>query len=246
MENITYRRRLDIEGDKNRGWQVDIVEACNEVGEVVGYLKLAFIPKNRFNRRYKSILNYLNDMRGHFIFPFNPGGEAVCPELESLSDAELMKAANSISMMLGLGDLTHGFGYGVADPKTGVYRDYDYSVYHDGNTRNDVMERINQMLELVYREYEKDFVRFKQYYVDNAIDDYISVDKDYRRQGIATSLYINAADWCKFRNLKFYLSSCRSNEAELLATHMRTLGMIKTKNRYGRYRIHPIVPDAVT
>lgn len=48
---ITIRRHPDIEGDNNRGWQVDLLSAW--VGQdLAGYAAIAFIPAERLKRHY--------------------------------------------------------------------------------------------------------------------------------------------------------------------------------------------------
>lgn len=57
-------RELDVEGDNNRGWQVDKVSAILD-GEQIGYLKISYIPQERFVRYYPSIFHFLDQISGH-------------------------------------------------------------------------------------------------------------------------------------------------------------------------------------
>src|SRR5271170_8072163 len=52
--NVTFEYQDDIEGDKNRGWQVDQVKAFLD-GKQVGYLKMSYIPQERFDAYYHDI-----------------------------------------------------------------------------------------------------------------------------------------------------------------------------------------------
>lgn len=68
MQSIEMRRVPDEEGDHNRGWQVDLLDAS--VGGVhVGYLKMAYIPKKRLKDHYGAgVLSYMDKIQGHSLF----------------------------------------------------------------------------------------------------------------------------------------------------------------------------------
>lgn len=66
--SVRFEYIENSEGDNNRGWQVDKVVAYLGDKEV-GYLKLAYIPKERFKKWYPSILNYIQQINGNIIFP---------------------------------------------------------------------------------------------------------------------------------------------------------------------------------
>ena len=60
---IEIETKLDSEGDKNRGWQVNEYTAKIE-GSKVGYIKTSYIPKERFKRYYPSIFYWLDHIKG--------------------------------------------------------------------------------------------------------------------------------------------------------------------------------------
>lgn len=71
-KNIKLQRLLDIEGDNNRGWQVNAIEVF--VDDIhAGYIKTACIPHDRFKKHYyNEVPCYLSLIRGYSI---NPDGE---------------------------------------------------------------------------------------------------------------------------------------------------------------------------
>lgn len=66
--DVRFKYLDDIEGDNNRGWCVDEVKAY--LGdEKVGYLKIAYIPAERFKEWNPSILSFIQQVNGTIIFP---------------------------------------------------------------------------------------------------------------------------------------------------------------------------------
>lgn len=64
MKNYNVVRIEDIEGDNNRGWQVDEIKLETDEGKEIGYIKLAYIPYKRFSSHYPNILYFLSKIKG--------------------------------------------------------------------------------------------------------------------------------------------------------------------------------------
>lgn len=219
--NVRFEYHEDIEGDKNRGFQVDKIEAF--IGdENVGYLKIAYIPRKRWEKWHPSILNWYTQFQGSSLLPH----EYKTSKLEDIPTEELAK------------DLAHAWW---ASPSAD---DINYSkrneIYQQmqqialtGN-RQQILDAYHQIERDAYKHKGKLFKRFENYFVDKAYVDFIRVEDKYQRQGIATALYRAGYEWMKSKGMPFYASGTQSKDAK--AT-WRTL-----KKRYpvarDRYRLY--------
>ncbi len=112
-EPIEIRTTEDSEGDKNRGWTVHKFEAVID-GETAGYLKVSYIPEERFKRHYKNIFDYIDKITGKAIpkdysdrkkalntLAYSilgwPGLDRLEPSLEELDDEDLDRIEKDIS-----------------------------------------------------------------------------------------------------------------------------------------------------
>lgn len=208
-KDITFEYHEDFEGDKNRGWQVDKIDAYVD-GEYAGYIKLSYIPKERFKRYYPSVLNFMTQIGGGHILPYKKGDV----DYKTLSDEELTKV---------LKNLIH---------KSRRYR----SIWDDKeipNERKEIIAAIDDIIKNGLKHSNDEFKKFAEYWVDKPIVDYIRVfgegedrsqprfgvhasdsPTDFKRQRIGTALYLEAADYLKQKGLKLYASGLQSDEAQ--------------------------------
>ena len=222
-KEITLEFDADSEGDDNRGWQVGKITAFIE-GNEVGYLKLAYIPKRRFAEHYPTIFNWMDQMQGKCILPrpkvvgddFTAFRDAAKRHYKTFTCAELRKFLNSTNLSLRGGDISRDLL---------------------GLNQEQLLEMVREMEVKAHDRLGREFKKFKTYYVDKPIDDFIRVEPEFQRQGIAEHLYKVGVKWLESQNLPFYLSTCRQNAAELLAGKLRDAGHLrKLSNKRERFK----------
>ena len=214
--DIHFEYYTSVEGDNNRGWRVDKVIAAHK-SKQVGYLKLAYIPLDRYNEYYPTIFNWMDQIRGMCILPRATGiiihdeGEyraASCRHYSTFTKKEAFHFLNRLSL----------------------------------NQRYCVKEKTRENLchaellwciedcerTLLKGQLGKEFKQFKQYYVDKPIDDFVRVEDNYQRQGIAENMYEVATLWLAKRKLPLYLSTLRHPHAKALSDKMRDNGHLET------------------
>ena len=219
---VTLDTQLNSEGDNNRGWQVDKISAIVE-GEEVGYLKLAFIPRERFVRYYPCVFNFMDQIKGHIILPRpknytdnDAWREASTKHYLDYNISELRSFLNSLNLAVGRHDISKELA---------------------GDTFEELVNRAVGMESFIMNQHQlgKDFKKFETYYVNKPIDDFIRVERDYQREGIAEYLYKVGVKLLESRGLPFYLSTVRQSAAEALAEKFRVNGHIR-KMSNGRER----------
>ena len=217
IDQLVFDFSSDVEGDNNRGWQVDQITAFYN-GEEVGYLKLAYIPKQRFAEYYPTIFNWMDQIRGNCIIPrakvdesgddvdYKAFRDSAKRHYNTFTTEELRTFANRVNMVLRGGDISRDL---------------------ESCDRDAILDFVKK-LEVKANEINKtEFKNFKTYYVNKPIDDFIRVEKDFQRKGIAEHLYKLGAKWMESCDLPFYLSTCRQPAAEALSAKMRTNGNLK-------------------
>lgn len=217
---ITLTFEVDVEGDFNRGWQVDKITA-SVAGKEIGYLKLSNIPSQRFADRCPTILNFLTIFSGWCGFPticdyinteegrdMYDRGKSRHPK--NLSDDELRETLSS----------AHNY----------LRSEYGYAQeFKNVTDRAELLQHLDATIELAEKFHGKAMRKFKAYHVNRPVDDYVSVIPEFRRQGIATHLYIIASKWVESQELNLYLSTCRTPDGLAVSEKLRDLGHIKKK-----------------
>ena len=192
-EPIEFKVTPDNEGDNNRGWQVDKVEAFLG-GKPVGYLNMSYIPVERFKRYYPSILEYLGEINGIGAF-------TKYSKYKDLSDLR-----TRVRALLDYHDRYPGAGgvglTGPEDPKID-----DLSVTELKSLRKDLEAPLVE-------KYGRGFKAFKAFMVDKPIVDFIRVGDEYQRRGVATALYDYGAHYLSQKGMKLYASGLQSKEAQ--------------------------------
>jgi len=168
----------DSEGDENRGWRVDkLVATIN--GAEVGYLKMSWIPKERFEREYPTILQYLDKIHG--VGGFN----------EKYSRYDLKTPIGRVKAMLDQQDWT---GQKSKDPKFAEMSGLEIRLMEKG------------LLKEYQQKFGKQFGKFKNHWLDKPVVDYIRVQEGFYRQGIAIAMYQFGSKYLATMGLKLYAS----------------------------------------
>lgn len=229
-DEIVVKSNEDIEGDENRGWIVDKFSAYVN-GDYAGYLKISYIPEDRFKKHYPTILSFMHKVGGSYLLPPNKASY----DYKDLSTEELKDVVKSLAY--------HSSKY--------------YQMWNRGEgipeTRNKLLAVINDIIKNDLEKQKKDFKRFYNYFVDKPIVDYIRVfkqgekrydrsmrhdkeeihpsEKNYQRQHIATALYLEVAKWLKKKGLKLYASDTQSPEAVNAWEHLQAMGHVDSDGK---------------
>lgn len=182
MIALQFERSPDSEGDDNRGWRVDRLDAYLD-GKEVGYLKMSCIPRDRFKRYYPTIFNYMAQIQGNCVLPY----EQRASLYTDLSDLQLKKL------------LWASQHWAPSEP--------------DGTREELLGMAQAREKELLKGRVGKLFKEFKTFHVGKPIVDYIRVEDAYRRKGVGTALYLEGARWMAEQGLGLYRSGVQTAEA---------------------------------
>lgn len=188
-QDIDLQYIPDSEGDNNRGWQVDQIDAYVD-GEKVGFIKVSYIPHERWVKNYPSIFNYMAEINGkRYLFPF----KKTDIHYERLTDEEQRNLLKRLKN----------------DQRYGSDKDVEQL------TNREVLQSLRDIEQkLLNGQQGVQFKQFKNFHKDKPLVDYIKVDEQWRRQGIGEALYQAAALWMKQKGMKLYASGLQSDEAK--------------------------------
>lgn len=222
---ITFDIIEDEEGDNNRGWQVDKITAYVN-GEQAGYLKITYIPKERFLTYYPSIFNWAAQINGNSILPY----EKRHLPWQKLDAEEKRRLLLDGSMALGY----------LPDVEQRKIQSLPESQ----------LDTEIEKLEKVYnKKFGAKFKEFYNYFVDKPYEDYIHVfekgdrinprrskemsEFTFTRQGIATALYFKAVEYLAAKGLRMRLSTLRSKEGgEAIGSSLMNAGLTKNDGQF--------------
>lgn len=195
---IVFQRVEDSEGDDNRGFQVDRIVASID-GEEVGYLKLMYIPKERFGRYYGSIFNYLTQIGGKACLPYdNP-----TVDYRKLDEKQLRRLI-------------------MYSTRGGIFREREV----ESKSREELLMLAKDLeKQLMTGSDGKEFRHFKKRLVNSPYVDFIRVDDGMQRLGIGTALYLEGAKWMAEKGMRFRASTIQSKEAQAIWAEMERRGM---------------------
>ncbi len=220
-QEITFKYDDDSEGDDNRGWQIYRIDAFVN-GEHAGYLKISNIPRERFERYYPTVLNYMAMIGGRTgVLPFDKRDA----HYRDLDNEELRIAVRNLSYRNRKYNELWATGEGIPDSREGI------------------LAIIEDIIKNDLDEYHKKFKDFEEYHVDNPFVDYIRVfsgellsdktEKSFQRQGIGTALYLEGAKYLKKKGLMLRASGLQTDEARAIWKYLESKNLTK---KIGKYR----------
>lgn len=241
-DQIKFLITPDSEGDKNRGFQVDRIDAFVD-SHHAGYIKLSYIPEERFREWYPSVFHWMKHINGQSVLPY---GIEKTP-LDELSREDLKSAVEYINT-----SIRPKFGKNKRD--RAEYQFIESLFHTSGWSRSIKPDVLASDLHKALKIYEKHilageggarFKKFYDYHVDKPFVDYINVftgsdfnknklddgNRDWRRQRIATALYIKAAKYLKDKGLKLHASGLQSDEAKAAWAHLEKMGIVEPGDR---------------
>lgn len=192
------------EGMSNRGdgkdWVEDKVTALLN-GEEIGYLKINYIPKAKFNSNYKDILNFLVVQEGAYEL-----GKA-------------MKSGDTKQIIVKMADL--------------IGERHNLDVLAKTNTGTDLqpldvnwwMNKYSSLMKKLDARYGKEFKKFREYWIDKPMVDYIHVKEEYQKGGIGFGLYIAGAMWMAEKGFPLRSGYSQSEKAANAWDRMKRLGL---------------------
>ena len=222
-QEITFERIEDSEGDKNRGWQVDQIEAFID-GKNVGYLKISYIPHERFEKYYPTIFNFLGQIRGHSCLPYKKRDK----DYHTLSRDELIEYWPHAWITIHRYWPEHTWKEGYLLPNGQLVKNLD---------RPQLIAEWEKLEREAQKVFGKQFKEFFQYHVDKPLVDFIRVENEYQRQRIGEALYKEGAKWMAEKGLKLHASTLQTKEAAGVWRHMEKGGIVdkSNKRRYLKY-----------
>lgn len=220
--HIEVKRVEDSEGDNNRGWQIDELQAFVD-GQEAGYLKLSYIPEERFAAHYPAgVFDFVHQIKGHIIFEYAGESRAersIKHDFKTMTDDELRKFISTASW-----SFMH-VSYGEMSGREGEL---------EAMSRKELMAKILELKKVVTKRFGKEFEEFKSYFINKPLVDFIRVKDQFLRQGIATALYIEGAKWMAEKGMVVHASGLQQPEAAAAWAKMASLGWVKDagKRRY--------------
>lgn len=180
----------DEEGNENRGWIVHRFNAYIN-GHPAGYLKVSYIPHERFKEYYNHFADYASRIEGKgYVDTFDKKG---------FKDLSLIDQIKTLAR---------------------IDRSWpSYDSRHDLNSMSneELLNAKNELTNIIKNDYPeviKLYKQFANYHVDKPLVDYINVEPNFRRQRIAAALYEYAAKWLAKRGMKLYASGIQTEAAQ--------------------------------
>lgn len=185
-----------------RGWVVHRIEAIID-GEEVGYINISYIPEERFNQQFHSILQYIDKMKGKGL---SPGKDYNCPHpcSDHLDDLPL---AGQVRAIAGLSYSTMNMFYqSPSKPKV---------IQPEEMSDSELRKLKDEMIADLKERYGHQFEKFKEFHVNKPLVGYIEVYEPRKRQRIGAALYEKAARWlAETKGLKLYASGIQTDKAK--------------------------------
>ena len=226
-DEITIKVKENIDGDHNRGWIMDKFSAYVN-GEYAGYLRVSYIPLERFKKHYPTILSFMTKIVGSSILPAGKGSK----DYHDLDIKDLQETVKNLS-----------------------YHSSKYHGFWDGlkpipDSREELIAIIDDIIKKELKEEKEKLKQFYNFHVDKPMVDYIRVfDKgairsdditkekhkkaptSYQRQRIATALYLEVGEWFQKKGLHLYASDIQSAEAIAAWKNLDRMGYVRTDGK---------------
>lgn len=212
-KEIQVKKFENVEAERDTAWRVDEVKAFVD-GEEAGYLKISYVPQEKFDKHFPTIFNYLDIMKGKSLLP----REKRYVHWKNLDreDKEhlLKKLYRPIAGRFTPYNLNRN---SKAFELAKKINDEDYSEGIKKVLSNFSDKEIDMLLEKTEKAMEKkekeDIEFFKNFHVEKPLVDYIRVYDDYRRERVAVALYLEGAKWMNERGMNLHASGLQSPEA---------------------------------
>ena len=205
---------------ENRGW---VVHGCVAFvdGEPAGYIKISYIPKEKFEKLYPDVLHYLANINGW------------C----NLRAALETKDIDSI-----LHALDRTYKYPIADGQ-----DFEWKLSKISELTNNLKHSHQKDFE-GFKEFHMDkplvdFIRVyneHEEYMLNERGESVPREKiiDFQRQGVGLALYQEAATWMAEKGLCLYASGCQQPCAAAVWDLLAAQGMTKVYTPKSKTKAH--------
>lgn len=240
---IEFKIHEDIEGDNNRGFIVDQIDAWVD-GKHAGYLKLSWIPQDRFDAWYPTIFHFISNIQGTSLIPYDNPKAAI----SKLSDKELDRI---IEYSLSRTPLKFGKGKRAIADQNFINNLLDNAsswsaTIKPDTTKSDKVTAISIIEKLLLKsKIGQEFANFYDRHVDKPKVDYIKVfngndinrnkkdenTENWSRQRIGTALYIKGAKYLKNKGLKLHASGLQSDEAQAAWVNLEKMGIVQPGDR---------------
>ncbi len=194
--------------DSRNPWEDYCITASIE-NKDVGYMKLGFIPKKKWESYFPTLLHFAFRYAGWAIN--DDFLESLSPNINDWSNEQKSALVNRADGYLGLFPFTQG--------KSNVI------------TKNNVDCVWDKFLEAARDRIIKHYRSMKKYHVDRPSIIYVKVENPWLRQRIGVSLYLYSAHWLE-ENFGFslYASNVQTDRAKAVWTMMQNHGLVAINN----------------
>lgn len=233
-KTVEFRIEKDSDIAVKPAWRVDKITALVE-GEEAGYIKLSWIPEEKFRKQYPSIFNWLSEERGIHFLKEGENWQDASPErkvdiLNSILNRLRLKISNRSKVGQEINDLREKYN-------KGWYTDLPKDIPEETSAR---LLKALERATLKDKRWGPEFQKFKDFFIDKPIVDYIRVydqkdpkgpGRDYRRMGIGRLLYRRAGEYLKDMGLKLHASGLQSDEAKAAWADLERRGLVEPGDR---------------
>lgn len=208
----------DIERKKQNirrsAWEVHAVRALIN-GKEAGYLKIAYIPREKGKEVFPDIIMFAARQRGYSFLTDSLREHAGPVDYAKLPIEELR-------------ELTKGITTYTIGSSFGHHEEVDRA------SENELRKLFKERVLLLKKRLGKDYIEFMNRFVNKPFVDFIRVEEDYQRKGVAILLYVSAAKWLATQGMRLYPGGPQSAEAVKAWEKMEERGWIKHdgKRRY--------------
>lgn len=208
-ERIQFKRFEDDEGDGNRGWQVDKIVAYVN-GQPRGYIKASYIPKERWEKYYHNIYNFVAQIVGSSVLPFDRRDQ----DYHTFSEQELQKHVFVIASKL----------YGSREAN-------NLSERAKSMSRDELIAFYEENEKPLIRKYVKHLNKFRKRNINFPTIAVIDVDRPFRRHGLGRAMYIQMALWMAEKGMKLHASGLQTDDAQKTWEKMDSEGLVGHNKR---------------
>lgn len=209
-QDIKFDIQMDSEPDRkfNNQWVVHKITA-HVGGKEAGYLKISYVPHERFKKEFPSLLNFAHEG----AFPYENRDT-------HWNDFDLA-TKRKILLRLVLGNIR-------------IYsREWDLGWSSQRKIEEMDEDQVNKYLTIAdnpkfNKKAAEKLKRFKEFHFDRPLVDYIKVYPEFRRNNIALALYQEGAKWLdKKFGLLLHASGLQQPEAKAAWDKMAKLGWVE-------------------
>lgn len=205
-------------------WKIDVVAPFHN-GKPIGYLKISNVPREEYEEKVADIISFAVKVNNESHD--GPMSYDLDPSFENWPKETLLSI------------IQRKYKW-IRDEEIWYYNWSESRYYFLGKPAEEHSEKVlvdfikKDILPDYERKYGKQKKEFEAFHVDASFVDYIFVEPEYQRKGVALAMYLKAAQHMKKKGLRFYASGIQSDDAKLAWEFLEKKGYVG-KDQRGRY-----------